>query len=327
MRRRTLLAAVVALAGTAGLAHAQDAVRIGTSSVGSAFYTLSVGIGEMMNRHGGINATVEPLGGSGPNIFGLADGTIELAMVNSFTAMTGYRGEAPFSDPTELYLLFQGQPTYRFILVRPDAGIETPRDLVGRTFVGGRRAMPEIEQVAEAMFRAYGIDPSTVNIVGTQNTNEALEAASVGSVDGVIIPGGRLDPALMEAVTNGRLKFLSLEDEYFERMAAALPDAFYTDQLNPGDYPGVDQPIRIVGMNTYVIARPGVDEDLGYRITKAVLENTAELAAFHSGGAYYTLERALIAPAVPFHPGTIRFLQEAGVWTDELEALNTALTR
>ena len=327
MRRRTLLAAAVALAGSVGLAQAQEAVRIGTSSVGSTFYTLSVGISEILNRHAGINATVEPLGGSGPNIFGLADGTIELSMVNSFNAYTGFNGLAPFREPTDLYMLFQGQPTYRFIMVRPGAGITSPRDLEGRTFIGRRRALVEIEQVAEAMLRAYGIDPSQVNIVETQNTPEALEAVAVGSVDGLIVPGGRLDPGLMEAVQNGRLEFLNLEDEYFEAMAAALPDAFYTDVLNPGDYPGQDEPIRIVGMNTYILARPGVDEDTAYRITKAILENTDELATFHSGGAYYTLERALIAPAVPFHPGAVRFLKEAGVWTDEMEELQQQLLR
>ena len=325
--RYTILAAAVALTTSSSIASAQEALRIGTSSVGSTFYTLSVGLSEILDQHAGINASVEPLGGSGPNIFGLADGTIELSMVNSFTAYTGYQGLAPFSDPTDVYLLFQGQPTYRHILVRPGANIASPTDLEGKTFIGRRRAMVEIEQVAEALLDAYGMDMSLVNIVETQTTPEGLEAVSVGSVDGMIVPGGMLDPGLMEAVQNGHLEFLKIDDEYFETMAANLPDAFYVDVLPAGTYPGQDEDVRMVGMNTYIIARPGVDEETAYQVTKAVLENTAALASFHSGGAYYTAERAVISPAIPFHPGAVRYLTEIGAWTDELEQIQQSLLR
>lgn len=323
--RYTILAAAVAF--TATTASAQEALRIGTSSVGSTFYTLSVGLSEILDQHADINASVEPLGGSGPNIFGLADETIELSMVNSFTAFTGYHGLAPFSDPTDVYLLFQGQPTYRHILVRPGANISSPTDLEGKTFIGRRRALVEIEQIAEALLDAYGMDMSRVNIVETQTTPEGLEAVSVGSVDGMIVPGGMLDPGLMEAVQNGHLEFLKIDDEYFEIMAANLPDAFYVDVLPAGTYPGQDEDVRMVGMNTYIIARPGVDEETAYQVTKAVLENTEALANFHSGGAYYTAERAVISPAIPFHAGAVRYLKEIDAWTDELEEIQQSLLR
>ena len=53
-------------------AETPNAVSFGTSSVGSAFYTLSVVIANVITKHSGITATVEPVGGSDATVRGLA---------------------------------------------------------------------------------------------------------------------------------------------------------------------------------------------------------------------------------------------------------------
>src|SRR5690606_15790707 len=72
LNRRQMLAALGATTALAGMpfsAFAQtQAVRIGTSSVGSVFYTLAIGAGEIIGEYAGINTTVEPVGGSAANI-------------------------------------------------------------------------------------------------------------------------------------------------------------------------------------------------------------------------------------------------------------------
>lgn len=55
-------------------AYAQDSIRFGTSSVGSTFYVLAVGMSEQTCKHAGLNATVEPLGGSTATINGIGAG-------------------------------------------------------------------------------------------------------------------------------------------------------------------------------------------------------------------------------------------------------------
>lgn len=63
--------AIVSLGAIAPTAWAQQAIRIGTSSVGSVFYTIAIGAGEIIQKHAGLNATVEPVGGSSANMRGL----------------------------------------------------------------------------------------------------------------------------------------------------------------------------------------------------------------------------------------------------------------
>ena len=84
--------ATVALVAVAPTAWAQQAIRIGTSSVGSTFYTIAIGAGEIVQKHAGLNATVEPVGGSSANMRGLAAKKIEFAIANSFAAFTAFKG-------------------------------------------------------------------------------------------------------------------------------------------------------------------------------------------------------------------------------------------
>lgn len=326
--RNVIFTGVILMSCTAGAVSAQEAVRIGTSSVGSTFYILSVGAAEMMNRHSGIDAAVEPLGGSGPNVFGLADGTIEMSMINSFTAQAGYLGTAPYEAPADLTLLLQGQPTYRFILVRSGADLASPEDLEGSTFIGKRRALPEIELVMNAFIAAFDLDPDTINIVETQTTPEALEAVSVGSVDGLVMPAARAEQTVMEATMQGWLEFMPIDAEGASRMLEHLPEAFYSEVLETGSFPGQESDVHVVGMNTYFVARGDLDEETAYLAVKAILDNPEEFSTFHAAAQYYTVENTVSAPAaIPFHPGAIRYLQEIGAWSDAMEDRQEALSR
>ncbi len=93
---RAGLAVATATFVLAGAAAAQDVIRIGTSSVGSVFYTIAIGASEVITRHAKINATVEPVGGSSANNRGLAGKRIEFALANAFAAFTGYNGTHNF---------------------------------------------------------------------------------------------------------------------------------------------------------------------------------------------------------------------------------------
>ena len=39
----------------------------------------------------------------------------------------------------------------------------------------------------------------------------------------------------------------------------------------------------------------------------------------------WNIDRALVAIGAPIHPGAVQYYQEAGVWTDEIDAQNEAI--
>lgn len=62
-----------------------------------------------------------------------------------------------------------------------------------------------------------------------------------------------------------------------------------------------------------MLTHADASEDLVYQMTKAVAENNAELA--QSFGAFRNAKLETMAPAnaVPYHPGALRYYEEAGI--------------
>ena len=106
-----------------------------TSSVGSVFYVTSIGMSKLIGKYEGINVTVQPLGGSYPNLFALAKKKVDLVICNSLSQYNRYHGNTPFEKPFDVRMIAQGFPNYRVILVRKGANIKGAADLAGRIVI------------------------------------------------------------------------------------------------------------------------------------------------------------------------------------------------
>lgn len=304
---------------------AQDAIRIGTSSIGADYYILAVAIGELLAKYESINATVEPIGGSHANIFGLAADKVEFAIVNASAAYDGFHGAEPFPGPQPLRLIAQGHTTYRFIVVRRNENISTPEGLRGKTIIAQRRAMPEIEAVGNALLNISQLQTEDVRFVGTVDTVQVEEALRAGTVAGAVMPGSVDQPALMGLLRDEIVDFLYLDDASVTAMMADLPAIFLKDVIPAGSFPGQTQDLVALGLNVYFVSDESMPEDIVYRTIKTVHENYDEFTNYFSSAAAWTVENALREPRIPYHPGAIRYYREIGAWTDEMESLHNSL--
>jgi len=321
-----LLAIIPAIAVSgAATAGAQEAVRIGTSSVGSVFYTIAIGAAEVIQKHGGLNATAEPVGGSSANMRGLAAKNIEFALGNSFAAFTAYSGTHNFKKPIELRLVVQGQPSFRWMLLRKGAGIEKAEDLSGRTIVAKRRALPEIELVMKAYEKVLGL--KNVKVVETTNSPQAYNASRAGSVDAALMPFSRNAAAVAKPMTDGVLDFLYLPKATRDAMLKHLPPMMWAATFEKGTYKEQTNDVHLIGLNTYFLTSSEVKEETVYKVARAIFENTKEFATYHRAAAQWTMKRSLENVALPFHPGAIRYFKEKGAWTDALEAKQKELLK
>jgi TRAP-type uncharacterized transport system substrate-binding protein len=76
----------------------------------------------------------------------------------------------------------------------------------------------------------------------------------------------------------------------------------------------------VMGKDITLIAGMHLSDDVAYHITKALWENYKELAPIHPRLKFWTANRfASTRAVVPYHPGSITFYKEKGVWTKELE--------
>ncbi len=311
---------VVSLVLLASRTSAQEAIRIGTSSVGSVFYTIAIGAGEIIQKHAGLNATVEPVGGSSANMRGLGAKKIEFAIANSFASFTAFKGTHNFKKPIDVRLVVQAQPTYRWLLLRKGAGIKRVKDLEGRTVIAKRRALPEIALVMDAYVKVFGLDKNKIKIVETTNSGQAYKALRAGSVDALLMPFSRKAASVQKPMTDGVIDFLYITKGKRDQMLKILPPVMWANTFKPGVFEGQGKDLHLVAMNSYFMTRPGVSNKIVYRVTKALLENTKEFATYHRAARLWTLKRAMQNVALPFHPGAVQYYKEKGVWTEALEA-------
>lgn len=297
--------------------------RMGTSSVGSTYYVIANGLGELLHKNANINMSVEPIGGSYANIFTMVAGKIDYAITNSGAAVDGFQAIPPFKERAQIGLIAQGQTSLRFILVRRDSNIKTLADLNGKIIIGARPALPEMAQLSNALIKAAGL--TDLRIVSTKDTKESLRHIASGTVDGIIIPGGLRLPAVVQMFRDGLVDPLYLDPETVEKMQASLPDYMFTRSLPPGHFEGQEKEMVVFGLNTYLVAAAAVPEEQVYLMISTLFNNLDEFGALHAEAKAWTMKNTMTDPLIPFHPGAIRYFKEKNVWTPMLEQLQNSL--
>lgn len=297
---------------------AQKAVSLGTSSVGSSFYVLGVGMSKIMQKYSGINVAVESVGGSHATMFGIARGDVTIGMGNAGAAFDRYHGNKPFKKPFELRTIAQGQASYRGIFFTKSSGITRVEDLVGKTFLAKRKPLPELEKLANAVLKAYGIPKSKVKMVSSRNLGEMNRLIRAGSVDATSYPFSTRQPVMVKLFNDDMVVPLTLPRDKYDMVKKDLPDIFFEQYIKPNSFKHQPKGFLTFGLTTQLVTSAKQDDDTIYRLTKALLEHTKEFATYHGLAKQWNLKRTISKPIVPFHPGAIRYFKEKGVWTAAL---------
>jgi hypothetical protein len=295
---------------------------IGTSSVGSSGYTQGVGIANLISKKApGISVTARPVGGSDANVRAVRDKKVDMAIVNAFSAVQGCLGQGAYSreGKAPLRLLLQGFLTPRFIVTRKASGIEKLADLQGKTIIGRRPAMADIEVATLAYLEITGIPKDKVKIVETVETGEALEALKIGSVDAALLPTTFFAPGFQELSRTTDIVVPSLTQDQANKMIERLGVSFRLIKVPPGTFKGQEKEILTIAIPMILIARDDLSQDVIYMVVKTMLDNYKDVKAIHSEAHYWTLENTLESPPLPLHDGIVRLLKEKGGWTPNLD--------
>lgn len=326
---KTLFTAAAALAvgfGATGAALAQDSLRLGTSSSGSVPYTIGVGMSRVINQNAGINVSIEPVGGSIANIFALMNDQVDMAIVTALAAVDGHQGNAPLPRAVPVCLIAQGQPSFRQLLVRRSANIDSLAALRGKVWINAMAPNPDILLISNAMMEFAGLTTSDFRAVNMTESGEAISGFETGTIDAVTLPASAGAPTVARLMENRTIDFYYFGDDELEAIRSRLPRGMSLFTIPAGTYPNMAQDAQVFGMRTYLVANCNIDADLAYQITAALLDNTADLVTYHPTGRDWTVANTVDNPVIPFHAGTVRYLEERGAWTEELAAFQEAET-
>jgi TRAP transporter TAXI family solute receptor len=330
---RTLAATAVgaALMVAAGSAAAQDAQIPDTMmwsayDVGSSGYTEASAVADAMMKQYGTRIRIMPSGTSIGRLLPLKTNRVTygwLANEVYFATEAIYDFSAREWGPQDLRILL-GRPAGFGLGCAGDVGIETLADIKGKR-VSRIQANPSVNLKVEAILAFAGLTWDDVDVVEVPSYGAALRGVVEGSND---CAGGVPTAGIFRELeaSNRGINWPGLPEdnaEGWERLRAVAP--FFAPTVETvGAGLSADNPGHLIAYKyPMVTTYAGTSEEEAYHLTKAMDETFGMYKDVNAVMPRWSIKESGTAPAdAPFHPGAIRYLKEAGVWTDEAEAWN-----
>ncbi len=285
-------------------------LNVGTGGTTGTYYGFCNVISTVLKEKTGAQLTIQSSGASKANILGIADGDVDMAIVQNDVMDYGYKGTDLFAEEGAADQFATVAALYaevcQVVATKDIASIE---DLKGKRVSVGD-AGSGVEFNARQILEAYDItfEDISVNNLGFGDSSDALKD---GKIDAFFCTAGAPTTAIVELATTNDINLLAIDDAHAAKLAEAYP--FYTTYPIPGgSYKGVDEDVQTVAIKATLIASPKLSEDVVYNLTKAIFDNKEEIASAHAKGEELSLEYAVSGISVPFHPGAEKYFKEVG---------------
>lgn len=140
---------------------------------------------------------------------------------------------------------------------------------------------------------------------------EGASAFQDGTIDAFMGTAGMPNTAVTEVALTRNIRILSIDAEHMDKLLNQYP--FFASVTIPEETYGCPEAITLA-VNATVAALLDVDEDVVYWFTKAMFENTDDIALGHARGADLSLESALNGVNTDYlHPGAAKYYREVGL--------------
>jgi uncharacterized protein len=288
-------------------------LTLGTATPGGGFTVYGTALADVVKRADPM-ITIEPklTKGSAENIPLLAEGKLDLGLVAGEPAHEALSGIG--RAPVKLRVVAAMYPTAGMFVVRADSPYRTIQDLRGKPVAWGARGSGFVQQ-AGYVLDALGLDKDR------DFQAVYLERAGDGPVmlaDGRIAAmwgGGIGFPPFVEATKIPGGARLVAPSETEVRTILAKHRFMKPVTIPAGSYAGQSAALPSVGSWSLVFAGRDLSDDAAYRVARALHraegpfgERLAQARESRAANTY----SAVTDPSV-IHPGTLRYLREAGI--------------
>ena len=259
-------------------------------------------------------ASVVETGATVDNLKRMARSQLDIGLITTSTLYQAYNGVKSFEGrPVESKLLWAYSLAPQNVVVRRDSGISELAGLDGQKFGPGMRGS-STEATSQEVFDLLGITPDWVRGTNGEQANAIKDDRSEGFVKSAV--GTSFDALTTDIAAFTPLQVLGIDDAQEAQIRESLPELSIVEM--PGGKMENSGPYTAWGFMIGVSARPDMDEQTAYDITKAVMENMDEqAAAFPAVKGLNLPELTLQYATSPLHPGAIRYYEEIGLTVPE----------
>jgi hypothetical protein len=277
---------------------------LGTATPGGGFPVFGAAYAELLNaQEPRLKIETRNTKGSTENVPLLEAGKLDLGLV------AGELASAALAKPgTELRIVAAMYSSPGMFMVRADSPVRSIADLKGKTVVLGtqgsgitvlgRTVMNALEiPIAEVLLEKAADGPPML----LDGRADALWGAGVGW------------PAFTALAKSGA-RFVGPNADEIRRILARQP-SLQAVTLPAKSYPGQDAPLPSVGSWSYVLARPGLGDEQGYLLARALHRAEGTLAARLEQARETTAANTVAAAPRQdlIHPGALKYFREAGL--------------
>jgi uncharacterized protein len=297
---------------------------LATATTGGTFYPVGVAmttlITQELGESEGILASAITSSGSSENIAMLANGEVQLAILQALFGSMAWQGTGVYEGrplPQLRGLAMLWENVEQVVVLRRLVETGTMADLgrMGgqRISLGSRWSGTDVS--ARAILTTLGLAPGTDFEAVHLGYGASADAMMNRRISGMFLAGGIPTGAITQTFAGlggEAVALLDFTDEDIERLRERYP-VWQRFTIPAHTYPGQEQPIRTVAQPNILATSIDVDEEVIYLVLRTIWRNLEHLHRHHAATRSMSLERALDGLPLPLHPGAVRFYEEAGI--------------
>lgn len=287
-----------------------SSLTIGTASQGGTYFIYGTGLAGLISQNLGVNASAEVTGGPVQNATLVETGDHQIGLVTmgpAYEAWTGQSELAPGVEHASLRALFPMYQTPFEAVALRSSGIADVTDMAGKRVsvgpAGGTAAT-----YWPRFFEVLGVEAN----ISYAGANDATSQVKDGLIDAFAFAAGVPISAFAQIAAENEVNIFGFTEEQREQILEALPEVAAFD-VPGGLYQGFPEGHGTVAMWNFAVAHEDMPESLAYEITKMVMEGNEAMMQIHATAAETLPENADQNTFLPYHPGAVRYFEEAGI--------------
>jgi uncharacterized protein len=297
---------------------------IATATTGGTFYPAGVAMAVLISQELGeseqILASAITSSGSAENISMLANGEVQLAILQALFGSMAWQGtdfyaDRPVTGLRGLAVLWENVEQAVILERLATTGtIDDLKHLSGRGIsLGPRWSGTEVS--ARAILTSLGIKPGEDFDVVNLGYGPSTDAMLNRRASGMFLAGGVPTGAITQVYAGlgaENLATLAFTEDHLERLRKAYPvwDRF---TIPAATYPGQTEAIETIAQANILATSAVVPEEVIYHVLRTIWGNLETLHRHHAATRSMSLEKAVEGLPLPLHPGAVRFYREAGL--------------
>lgn len=301
---------LVALRGCTGLLcegieYPPAGIRIATGGLGGVYAEYGQAYEQVLSEElPGLKVQLDYSNGSVDNLTRLAQGKADLTFISADTAYEISELEREAHATGRIRAIARVYDEYVQVVVRQDSPIRTLADLRGKRVSTGSPGS-SVEITASRLLAIAKLNgPNAVHRVQL-SVSESAFGLETGALDAFFWVGGLPTGAISALGNQVPIRLLPM-DEYVEPLRAQY-GAFYQLATVPEDTYVDLSDTKTVAVASYLLVSSSLNSELVKRLTSALFQHQAEIAAKVPSGRVLDLRSAINTAPVPLHPGAIRY--------------------